>query len=417
MSTIKPFTDGYLDDVLRNILQQISDKVGSENDSYLLGVNEENYIEHLLSEFTLEAPEIDAEAVTVTPSEKMIPARLHPSAGFFMTDEDVEYKRQVLTFHLPFQGDINLLRFQPNPSILWSHVFIHNHSENGQDLSFEIINFSNDGEQIKREKDSLIGNLATQIGHIRNQVNGFNNSLRQEIESRFQARKKDLLSKSDFLSQLGVPVRKNPKIPETFSVPGINPPKKIIPRPVISTTAGKPDPTLDLETYGEILQIIQDVGKQLERMPSTYKDKHEEELRDHFLLFLEPKFIGSATGETFNKEGKTDILLRYEGSNIFIAENKFWSGEKNYSETIDQILGYLTWRDSKAAIVIFVKNADFSSVIQKVKDTTPSHSNFISYDGEKDETCIKYKIHLNGDKNRNIFLTVLLFHLPEGEIL
>lgn len=409
MRKIHPFRDGYLSGVLENILRQITEKIEQEEVSYLLGVNEEDYIGHLVSEFTIATPSVDANGLTVSTEERMIPASRHPSAGFFMTDEDAEYKRQVLIFHLPFTGEVELLRFQPSPGLIWSHEITHSPGE----LLFEVINFSNNGDQVKRDKDSVVGNLTTQIGHITNQVNGFNNSLKQEIEARFQARKKDLLSKNDFLSQLGVPVRKNTNVPETFSVPGINPPKKIIPRPVVQTTNGKPDPTLDVETYNEILQIINDVGKQLERMPLTYKGKHEEELRDHFLLFLEPKFIGSATGETFNKTGKTDILLRYDGSNIFIAENKFWSGEKNYLETIDQILGYLTWRDSKAAIILFVKNADFSSVIKKVKDATPNHSNYVSYDGDKDETWISYKVYLNGDPDRKIFLTVLLFHLPE----
>jgi len=90
-------------------------------------------------------------------------------------------------------------------------------------------------------------------------------------------------------------------------------------------------------------------------MPSTYSNKGEEDLRDHILLVLEPRFQGSATGETFNKTGKTDILLRFEGKNVFIAECKFWNGIKLFFETISQLLAYLTWRDSKAAVIIFVK--------------------------------------------------------------
>lgn len=413
MKKFQVHSDGYLDDVLRGVYQQISSKIDGEQESYLLDVNEETYIDHLVSEFTIDPPVIDVDGITVTPSERMISARHHPSTGFFMMDENAEYKRQVLTFHIPFQGELELIRFQPNPGLMWSHEFTHEVIDGGQVLSFEIVNFSNDPEHVKREKDSIVNSFSSQMGNIRNQVNGFNTSLRQEIESRFQTRKKDLLSKSDFLTQLGVPVKKNPNTPETFSVPAVKPPKKIVPRPSVATTDGKLDPTLDLETYNEILQVIHDVGKQLERMPSTYKNKHEEELRDHFLLFLEPKFIGAATGETFNKTGKTDILLRHDGSNIFIAENKFWSGEKNYLETIDQILGYLTWRDSKAAIVLFVKNADFSSVINTVKTATPKHANFVSFEGETEETRLLYRVHLNGDAGRNIYLTVLLFHLPE----
>ena len=78
---------------------------------------------------------------------------------------------------------------------------------------------------------------------------------------------------------------------------------------------------------------------------------HQRTFRDHLLLYLEPRYEGSATGETFNSTGKTDILIRHENSNAFIAECKFWTGQKGYLETITQLLGYLTWRDSKAAVV------------------------------------------------------------------
>ena len=49
-----------------------------------------------------------------------------------------------------------------------------------------------------------------------------------------------------------------------------------------------------------------------------------------------------ATGETFNAEGKTDILIRTDGRNVFIAKCKFWKGQKALHVAIDQMLGYLT---------------------------------------------------------------------------
>lgn len=87
-------------------------------------------------------------------------------------------------------------------------------------------------------------------------------------------------------------------------------------------------PTLLSQAYNQILQLMHDVGKEFERLPSLYSGEEEEHLRDHFLRMLEPNFEGSATGETFNKTGKTDILLRHEGLNVFIAECKFWKGKK-----------------------------------------------------------------------------------------
>jgi len=47
--------------------------------------------------------------------------------------------------------------------------------------------------------------------------------------------------------------------------------------------------------------------------------------------------------------GKTDILTRVEDRNAFIAECKFWMGEKAFLAALDQLLSYLSWRDTKTA--------------------------------------------------------------------
>ena len=61
---------------------------------------------------------------------------------------------------------------------------------------------------------------------------------------------------------------------------------------------------------------------------------------------------GKATGETFHRAGKTDILLHEGDRNVFIAACKFWKGPKAFGEATDQRLGYTTWRDSKTAIFV-----------------------------------------------------------------
>lgn len=216
------------------------------------------------------------------------------------------------------------------------------------------------------------------------------------------------------MSALGVPIRKSSDTPVTFSIPAKR--TKVIPtkrKPEVTEKGFTPEPTLDDAVYRQILSIIHDVGKQFERLPSTYSGKEEEDLRDHILLFLEPNFEGSATGETFNKTGKTDILLRHEGSNVFIAELKFWRGKKAYLDTISQLLNYLTWRDSKSAIVVFVKNKNFSSVLNVVKEATLEHENCLGFVSEQEEGWYHYRFHINDDKNREVRMSVMLFHIPE----
>lgn len=412
MNTFKPFIDGDLDSVLKNQLVQLADKIQSEKRTYLLNVDENKYIDHLVSEFTVEVPVVNFDKKTISYGEKEIPADQHPSGAFFMFDEGKSYKRQVVTFHLPFSGDVEILKFRPNPSVLWTNEFIHTATSQGEELLFEVINFNDNLDDFNRRVNSIIDPLRTQLGHISKQVESYNSSLRQEATSLFQKRKEDLKKKGGFISQLGIPVRKVKNLPETFSIPSPKISKKIVSKPSATTTNPNPDPTLELDTYEEIVQTIHDLGKSIERMPSKYEGKTEENLRDYFLINLEPRFQGSATGETFNKKGKTDILLRYKNTNVFVAECKYWGGEKLLIETIDQILGYLTWRDSKSAIIFFVKNKEFTSVIDKMKNAIKSHENYLSFESEKEETCIRYKFALSGDQNREILLTVLLFHFP-----
>src|SRR5262249_10958172 len=95
------------------------------------------------------------------------------------------------------------------------------------------------------------------------------------------------------------------------------------------------------------LKVMGDMALMMERSPRTFAKLEEEEIRDHFLLQLNGHYEGSATGETFNAAGKTDILVREGNRNLFIGECKIWHGSNKFAEAIDQLLGYLTWRDTK----------------------------------------------------------------------
>ncbi len=124
------------------------------------------------------------------------------------------------------------------------------------------------------------------------------------------------------------------------------------------------------------------------------------------------QFQGQATGETFNCNGKTDILIRVNDKNIFIGECKFWKGEKKYIETIDQILGYTSWRDTKTAILIFNKNKDTTKVIETVKQATIQHKNFKRKISQNEEE-LRYVFGHTSDMNRELILSVLIFDIPE----
>ena len=75
----------------------------------------------------------------------------------------------------------------------------------------------------------------------------------------------------------------------------------------------------------------------MERSPSAFVTLGEEALRLHFLLALNGHYEGAATGETFNYEGKSDILIRVKGRNIFAAECKATTSKASMIQTVDLI--------------------------------------------------------------------------------
>lgn len=189
--------------------------------------------------------------------------------------------------------------------------------------------------------------------------------------------------------------------------------KKIYPvMPTASSAPYKPEPTLGEKDYEHILGVMQGMTQVMELSPSAFHNVDEEALRSHFLVQLNGHYQGQATGETFNYEGKTDILIRSEGRNIFIAECKFWSGPKNLLETIDQLLGYSSWRDTKTAVVVFNRNRDFSKVLAAIPEKVRTHQNYKKDLPGSTETIFRYLFANRDDWNREMYLTVMAFDVP-----
>lgn len=406
------FSKGRISEIFQRAVDAIQSTIENETENYILNANETEYAEHLESKHKLDVPELNFDQVNADSYEADIPAEYFPRS--FHVYEGKKYKKEIIQFFIPCSGNINLLAYSPANIISFGDG---GHFEiKGDSIVAEFVNFSSNAEEINRNYQSEVNGVHSNYNNLRNDIIAFNNSLKSHIQSVFSQRKAKLLSKNNLLSSLGVPLRKKENVPSTFSIPKPQLREKIVVKPVVNEKGFKPEPTLDNENYKKILKIINDIGKNFERMPSVYKDKGEEDLRDHILMTLDPNFeFGSASGETFNKTGKTDIQLRYDSSVVFIAECKFWSGPKNYLSTIDQLLGYLTWRDNKASVIVFVKQKDFTSILSKIEAETVKHSNYLGAVGKTDENWFDYRFHINGDRNREVQLAVQVYNIPTNE--
>lgn len=409
--SIKIFNEQSLRDYLEARFKKLEGQVQAEADNYILNVSETEYVEHLNAKFLVENLELDFDSISISTDRKEIPAEHFPGGGFaWNVERGKRYQKDIIRYHIPYSGDQELLTCRPSTFLL-SEVSV---SVSGQEIYFDIVDFDGNAESIKQRAASNQTHIRQQWEKVNNEVASFNKGLGSRAQRAFQTRKEKLLKRNDLMASLGVPIKKRENLPQTFAVPTPATRKKIsVAKPVVTEKGYRPEPTLEDSTYREILRYLHDWGKQLERMPSTYSGKSEEALRDLFLAHIEPYFEGTATGETFNKSGKTDILLRFEGKNVFVAECKRWRGQQSYLDAISQLLRYLTWRDSKAAVMMFIKNKDISSVLQTIEQATSQHPNYLGLVSKQDESWLNYRFHLNDDSNREVKLAVLLFHYPQ----
>lgn len=284
-------------------------------------------------------------------------------------------------------------------------------NEQSSTVSFSFKLYKKDPEEFKKTKRDFQRKAFTNLENTNEVATNWMQSLPGIVNSLFQQQKNKYLQENDFFAAINVKV--NTDTTSVFTAPTIK--KKVIPQPSVSKHKEfSSEPMMAKEMYDDILKVIYDLGKNMEKKPSTYNGKDEEGIRDQFLLVLETRYDSTtATGETFNKGGKTDIILKYakDGSNLFVAECKFWHGASEFHKAISQLFDrYLTWRDSKAALILFVTNKDFTNVIDTIKKETPNHPYFVNVTGARGETSFSFQFHLPQDKDKVVFLEIIAFH-------
>ncbi len=386
----------------QNIIQEITSK-GKE---YILKVDENEFIDYLVEKYRLEPLKILYETENIsTPVKSQV--RRNNRFG-------EQYLVESLTFRITynFEGSADLFSIRPNPYTYASYDIDVNDRNNT--VSFSLTIYRQDPEEFKKEKSECYSNAFANLENINVNINQFNLNHEANIKSLFLQEKNKYKAENDFFASINVKVNEGTK--SIFTAPTIQ--KKIITQPKVQKNKEfSSEPTMSKEMYNDVLKVIYDSGKSMEKKPALYIGKDEEGLRDQFLFVLETRYEGTtATGETFNRGGKADIILKFsdDGSNLFIAECKFWHGSSEFLKAISQLFDrYLTWRDSKVAIIMFSKNKDFSSVLKTIKDDISSHEYFTKYIGDKGESSFTYEFRLPQDKEKKVEVEIMAFHFDK----
>lgn len=383
-------------------INELTDAIEKKGKDYILRVDEDEFKEYIYRIYYIEPVTVDLINESIDePIVKSETVTEQIFGGRYQVD--VYY----ISVNIPFQGNPIVFKLRPTTYYLKSEdVYIGSSS-----VSFEISLRERKPEEFNRKKEEMKRNAFNNLTNANNDIILYNNKLKNVIKTIFGNYKNKCLSENDFFSAIKANINKDTE--SVFTIPTIK--RKIIPQPLISSNKEfSSEPMMSVEMYLDVLKVIYDSGKNMEKKPALYIGKDEEGLRDQFLFVLETRYEGiTATGETFNRSGKTDILLKYakDGSNLFVGECKIWHGSTEFMKAISQLFDkYLTWRDSKVALLFFVTNNDFSNVLKIVKSDISKHPYYLKDNGTKGESSFSYIFHLPQDKDKKVSLEILLFH-------
>jgi len=405
---------GNLCDFFEHRKLELKREVEGLDSNYILTVSEEDFCQYLITKYSLRSPEIHEDKTYVYDQKEVdVDVSKDPMRAIFYRKEPFYIKGVQITVAVPFEGDGELFQYRPS-------TYTSNPPRGeirGQEIFLIYTTANYDAEKLKHTYSGDLNEIKRYLGWVKRDVNNFNKELEFFVRQFVAQRKKKLLADIGLVSSLGIPIKRREDMPTTYTIPSIRKKPKFEP-PRVSGETFKPEPTLALEEYENILEMVYNMALIMERSPRTFSKLKEEEIRDHFLMMLNAHYEGQATGETFNYGGKTDILIRVEGKNVFIAECKFWKGEKKLVEAIDQLLGYTSWRDTKTAILLFNKNQDFSLVLAKIDPAVKSHYCYkrdwnLKSNKLKSETIFSYVLHQPEDINREVILTTMAFNVPK----
>jgi hypothetical protein len=408
------FSREPLADYLERTKVNLKREIESTEVNYLLSVSENDYVDYLVQKYSYSALALHDANITQQQEEIRLDGNEKPTAehATMLTG------KLKVTISIPFEGNSSFLHCTPSktPAVPPKVEVEIQHQNKILQLVYETND--RDADRIRNLICEDIEIIKKWLGAINEDLVLHNLWIKEKAEHFLSERKNQVLQNLGFARSLGIPFKEDANLPKTYPIPLKAETIKLV-KPVSSDDAFHPEPSIDQVNYEKILEIIAHMSLAMERNPQTFSKLSEGEIRDFFLIVLNSHFEGQATGETFNSQGKADILLRFEDKNAFIAECKFWKGRKSFLGAIDQILNYLSWRDTKAALLVFYKGKSFSRTLDTIAKTISAHKCYkrtfcLNSQELTRDTVFSAVLHNRNDKNKELFLTVLSFPILQN---
>lgn len=313
--------------------------------------------------------------------------------------------------HVPFEGDAGVFKLKTNSSDF--------NPPRGRIKDNDVLLTIDYPRDVQQDIDALASDFISRVdkylGWARSQIDQFNGALERDARQAIEARRQRLADRDAHLSRSTIPVRRPGEQSRTYLADVlVRRPSPSRPKTRADDKAPKLEPVLEERVFEHILEVIRKQALHIEQNPRTYVPMGEEDRRNVILSALTTHYDGF-TAETDNQGGHTDILARQDGRNIFIGECKIWSGPESFTATIDQLFGYTGWRDTKLAIVMFVREKGLTTLLTKAKATLSKHPQFAAWMQAATETELRATMHWPGDDDRLADLNVFFVHTPQSK--
>lgn len=408
-------------DYFDNLRSKIKSEVESLSDSDILSQDIQDLTQYFLDKYTLVPITIFETNIQRTLCETKV-KRQNRFRGNPYENDYFELDGVCVTFTIPFDGDPDLFYVKPSTFMLATFSasnFMAPKCDNcgsfTLSLEFTKEELLEKGEAamsdfLQKRFENRFSDYRKMISYVNNDVESYNDGLRSIVSKLLEKRR----GRADSLSAIS----KALQIPLTVSsnAPNIKPIelKRVVRKPPSMPKASPMalEPYIDDSDYDNINNIIRTSCVSMEKTARSFAALTEEELRDMLLATLNSHYKGTATGETFRRSGKTDILIEFENNAAFIGECKIWHGEKKLDDAVHQVVSYSTWRDVKVSVIIFNKgNKSFKDILSKINDWVDSKTVSHIREAMNIWKCTYHRQDLNID----IKLAVMAFDLYLGE--
>lgn len=410
------FNRASIPDYYRKIAEDVRSDILKESEGQIIGSDIDELSKYYFDKYSLLPIEIDETQEASWSQEnyvKTIPA--HQREEFYRQEGDKDWPCERVSVEIPIKHNDKMNIISQLRSSTFSMSYTGDEFNWGQAcVSFVVetkgYGFNFDEDKIAQEVNNGIKRVKEMIGWKNNDINKENQSLSAHIKKLIEDRKKEIEVNKQKLSTLTQKINIPLKKKDTLADQKINIEHKPIVRRIKPSPQLPEEYVLDENKVNDIIEIVDNQADTFEKTPATFKNLGEEDLRNLICANLNGIFAGAATGETFSKKGKTDIYLNIKKGNILIFECKFWGGKQLYLKTIDQLRGYLTWRQNYGVIINFVKVKNFTQVLSQIQGIVEDSSSYLNgFKKINDTRFVSY--HKLEDYDKQVKIIHLFYNL------